>query len=123
MSLDCLLIVQKDLLFKSVSQVKHDFISIRLDSIREEVDFKLNVGFRKVLEGQSELPADNEDLDRLVREQELAMSVQKLDDMVVREDNVSITVQVSPFVHNEHRNEICDYYYFLCSSNDSLGYY
>ena len=51
MRVDGLLGVLEDLVFKSITEIKDDLVSICLDGISEEVDFKLDIRLLKVLKG------------------------------------------------------------------------
>lgn len=92
MSVDGLLGMLEDFVLKSVSEVKHDLISICLDGISEEVDFELDIRLLKILKGQSELSAQDKDFDSLGWLQELLVGFQEFDNVSVGEDDLSITV-------------------------------
>lgn len=92
MSVDGLLGMLEDFVLKSVSEVKHDLISICLDGKIEEVDFELDIRLLKILKGQSELSAQDKDFDSLGWLQELLVGLQEFDNVSVGEDDLSITV-------------------------------
>ena len=76
------------LFFKSVSQVKHDFVSVCFNSKGEKVNFKIYVVITQVFKSKSKLSAQDEDLDSLVREQSLFVSFHELSDMTVGENDL-----------------------------------
>ena len=92
MSVDGLLGMLEDFVLKSVSEVKHDLISICLDGKIEEVDFEFDIRLLKILKGQSELSAQDKDFDSLGWLQELLVGLQEFDNVSVGEDDLSITV-------------------------------
>ena len=61
----------ENLLLESVSQVKHDIISVCFNGECEEVDFKFDTSRGQILKGKSELSAHDENLDGLCGNQEL----------------------------------------------------
>jgi hypothetical protein len=107
MGFNCFLSVLKDLFLKPIPQIKDDIVCVCLDGKREEVDVKLNSGISEILKCQSELPAHDEDLDCLGRDQELIVGFKELDDMLMRKHDRILTVElVSSLVEHQDRDEI-----------------
>ena len=78
----------KKLIFKSVSQIKHDFVSVSFNSKGEEINFKIYIVIGQVLKSKSELSAQDEDFDSLVSKQCFFMCFHELGDMIVRENDL-----------------------------------
>lgn len=99
--------VLEDLLFIPKAQIKHDIISVGFDGKSEEVNFKFDTCWGEVLKWESKLTTHDENLDSLGRYQEFFVSLQELNNMRVREDNLSLWVEVFfSLVVDQHGNEI-----------------
>jgi len=98
--------VLEQLLFKSITKIEHDFIGIRFNSKSEEINFKINVILSKILEGKSELSTENEDLYGLIWCQELLVRLHELHDVIVWEDDLTITKLVFSLVHDQNGDKI-----------------
>ena len=106
MCIDGLLVMKKNLLLESISQVKDDFISVGFDSKSKEINFKFYSWISKILKSQSEFSAHDKDLNSLSWDHELAMSLKEVNDMAMWKDNFSITKLVRSLIHDKNRNEI-----------------
>ena len=105
--IDSLRCIVKDLLFKPVPEIKDDIISVCVNSESEKINFEFNTGISKILEGESELSAHDENLDGLSRDKELLVSLQELNDMAMREHHFAFTVErVFPLVCHQYGYEV-----------------
>lgn len=94
------------LLLVSHSQVKCYVVSIRFDSKSEEIDLKFNIELSQILKSQSELSTHYEDLNSLCGIHKLRMIWKEFSDIIVWENNFTVSEFPFSLVNDKNRNEI-----------------
>ena len=107
MSVDSLVVVLENLIFVDFDQIKGDIISIGLDGIGEVLNDEGCFGNLQELNGESELPGQNENLDDLFRNNIVAHILKEAEGLLMSKDYVRVhRILFFSLILNHNREEI-----------------